>query len=334
MIAGVEGPPGAGKTYYCVRKIAEALESGKVVATNATLVADFETALANRHLLRLFIPGRRRQLAEDWRRSFLHTEDLSEVLRVRLHGRGEGRGVLLLDEAHHWLNSRLWKEEDRLYILRFFSQHRKLGWDVYLIAQSIDNIDVQVRRLLEYRVSLRNVKRFKVAGLPIIPFNVFLAVWRWHAAESAIVKREAFLLNGIAKLYDTFGTSHGLAATDVPDAIWLPRPRASASEPQAAAPRDPTATNPPARPPAHPRANSHGNERPDSLGGRGGIPSTLASPAERPRAGQASEASDPVGVDALADVRHLPGSERPKLVTRAAPHGNGETAPHDRHPAA
>ncbi|MFN8131542.1 MAG: zonular occludens toxin domain-containing protein [Solirubrobacteraceae bacterium] len=58
------------------------------------------------------------------------SHDLQELFRVRMPGRREGRGVMVLDEAHNWMNSRLWKDTDRLELVRFFSQHRKLGWDV------------------------------------------------------------------------------------------------------------------------------------------------------------------------------------------------------------
>ena len=47
MIQLVSGPPGAGKTYYTCRKIAEAILAGKMVATNVVLVEDWAERIAS-----------------------------------------------------------------------------------------------------------------------------------------------------------------------------------------------------------------------------------------------------------------------------------------------
>lgn len=220
MIAIVTGPPGAGKSFYAVRKAIDSLERGKYLATNVPLREDWVERAVNRHPLRWAIPGRRRSLQRKWAARTFHSQELHELLSVRLRGRDEGRGVMVLDEAHRWLNARTWKDEDRLALLRFFSAHRHYGWDLYLITQDINNIDRQVRALFEYHVTLRNLRRMKVLGVPVSPVNFFLAVWQWHAASSAVVKREAYRLNYAAKLYDTHGLAADLAEDD--GAIWLP----------------------------------------------------------------------------------------------------------------
>lgn len=226
MIALVTGPPGSGKSYYAVRKAADALEKGKFVITNVPMVPDWQDRVADRHLLRWAMPGRRKALKARWRGRVLHIgDDFSQLRKVRLKGQGEGRGVVVLDEAHVWMNSRLWRDDDRLEIVNWFSQHRKLGFDVYLITQDANNIDRQVRALFEYHVHLRNLKKMKVAGVPVSPINVFLAIWKWHAAKGTVVKREAYRLNWTKGLYDTMGM-YGENARTPDDVLWLPRPAA------------------------------------------------------------------------------------------------------------
>lgn len=230
MLVLVTGTPGAGKSYYAVRKMLDALEGGRCVASNVALVEGWAESFARSHPVRRFIPGRRDALAREWEARSFVSHDLGELFRVRMPGRREGRGVMVLDEAHNWMNSRLWKDSDRLELVRFFSQHRKLGWDVYLISQDANNIDRQVRSLFEYHVTLRNLKRFKLAGVPLLPVNLFLAIWKWNGAGGAVVKRETYRLNSTAKLYDTLATSHGLQ-DEAADAIWLPRPPAPSPAP-------------------------------------------------------------------------------------------------------
>lgn len=222
MIAIVQGPPGNGKSFYAIRKVAQAWDAGKVVATNVALAPDAAERIARRNPVRAMVPALRRSRVDRLERALHVSEDLDELFALRLRGSGEARGVMVLDEAHNWMNARSWTAGDRANIVRFFSQHRKLGWDVYLIAQDAEMIDRQVRALAEYLVSLRNLRRAKFAGVPIAPVNLFLAIWRWHAIGSTVVKRECFPLGSARHLYDTFQTSHGLEADD-DDAVWLPR---------------------------------------------------------------------------------------------------------------
>lgn len=223
MISLVVGAPGAGKSYYAVRKVSEALQAGRVVATNVALEPAWPERVAGSNPVRYVMPGRRRRLADRYRNRLVVSDDLSELFSIRLRGAGEGRGVMVLDEAHNWMNSRAWRDQDRMEIVRFFTQHRKLGWDVYLITQDELNIDRQVRSLFEYLIRLRNLRNVKLFGLRVVPINLFLAVWEWNSASSVVVKRETYTLNKrTASLYDTMALSHGL--DDAPDdALWLPR---------------------------------------------------------------------------------------------------------------
>jgi hypothetical protein len=223
MLFLVDGTPGAGKSYFAVRKIADALAAGKVVVTNVPLSDDYAQRAARAHPIRRLFPGLVRRRAARYPPRVLITRSLEEVMRVRVAGEGEGRAVVVLDEAHVWLNSRMWgKDTTRAEVIEWVSGHRHLGLDIYLISQHIEDIDKQVRNRVEYRVRLRNLRRVKVAGIPIFPVNTFVAITELVSARNKpIVGRDwYFLKKRTAGMYDT----HGLAAQDVPaNAIWLPR---------------------------------------------------------------------------------------------------------------
>jgi hypothetical protein len=241
----VEGPPGSGKSFSCVRRIVAALDAGKFVATNVELKPGWELRAARSNWIRRLVPGLVEKTAASYRKRTYISGSLDELMRVRMPGSKEGRGVMILDEAHNWCNARTWnagggdgkgRRED---LVRFFSQHRKIGWDIYLITQRGENIDAQIRTLAEYRILLRNMRRFKVMGVPLMPFNFFLAIWTWEGGVGTIVKRESYLLNKrIAGLYDTLALSHGMEDLEA-DPIMLPleplRLVADAAEEDAAA---------------------------------------------------------------------------------------------------
>ena len=227
MISLVSGPPGNGKTFYAIRKVTQALDEGKVVAGNVELAADWPERLSRRNWAHYLRPVARRRFRREADHRYHFSEDLEELTALRLHGppHKEGRGVMVLDEAHNWMNARSWSSEDREMIVKFFSQHRKLGWEVYLIAQHPEMIDKQVRVLCEYMIHLRNLKKARWGGIPIFPINLFLAVWCWHSANRVVVKREVFPLSWRKGLYDTMATSHGLISSGAAgDGIWLPSP--------------------------------------------------------------------------------------------------------------
>ena len=81
--------------------------------------------------------------------------------------REECFGLLIVDEAGVWLNSRSWQGGEREPIIDWLSQSRKHCWDVILIAQGAEMVDKQVRRAIcEGVVTIRRLDRLKFMGLP------------------------------------------------------------------------------------------------------------------------------------------------------------------------
>lgn len=317
MIALVVGPPGSGKSYTSVALIADALRAGRPVATNIELAEDWPERIV-RTVPLWWLRGRewRERRAEQLRGLVHVSADLDELFRVRLVGCGrckpcraggrcrvENRGVMVLDEAHNWINARTWDSDGvsdskkaavqrRLDVVRFFSQHRKLGWRVFLITQDENNVDRQVRTLFESLVHLRNLRQFKVMGIRLIPVNLFLAIWQWNDPSKSVQRREFRRLNRrVAGLYDSMALSHGLELDEGEEFVWLPRSRNPADGADA----------PPAAIPSHPGSFSAGSRQGAdplpttprshvSAGMRGKLPVMHPEMVQRPGANRAAAA--------------------------------------------
>lgn len=147
----VQGKLGTGKGKYVVGKMREALLQGKRVATNVDL----------------------------WLENLLPEKSLASVVRVPdkptaedLDAAGHGNpdsydeeknGILVLDELGSWLNTRSFQDKHRAGILDWFIHARKKGWDCYLIVQSLDMVDKQVRvGVAEYLVKCIRLDKVRI----------------------------------------------------------------------------------------------------------------------------------------------------------------------------
>lgn len=251
MITLIDGTPGAGKTFAAMRIIAAALGDDKMVVTNCALKPDWALRCAKENPVRRVIPHAAARRAVKLEPRVFVSQDLDEIFRVRVPGADEGRWVVVLDEAHRWMNSRMWAAQGqrRQEIIDWFTAHRHYGCDVYLLTQYVEMIDKQVRHLIEYRTRVRNLKRERIAGVRIFPCNLFAAVTELEGSKAKRrQKTDFYLLNRrIRGMYDT----HSLALDDAPaDTIWLPAPppetaQAEAAHAAAAAPPGACAAAPP-----------------------------------------------------------------------------------------
>jgi len=239
VIRLVTGPLGTGKSYYGVRKAAQAMREGKLVATNFDMTSDWVDRVV-RHG-RLFKRSRKLdERVERFSKRYIRLTTMQELMSLRVKPEApwareiapgkwqikEGSLVVVLDESHRWMNARSWSREGREELLEFFALARKLGMEVYLIAQRAENLDVQVRELFEDHIKLNNLRRSaRMLGIPVIPFNFFIAGWRNHAYPDEVIKTERYRLGWEKDLYDTMDTlsfTEGHKAED--SALWLPRP--------------------------------------------------------------------------------------------------------------
>jgi hypothetical protein len=221
MITILQGSPGHGKSYTLVREIAETVRKNEPVATNVPLRGDWPYVMAR--WCTLFSRFRKETViakAERFRKLVLVSDDVDVLLRVRLAGKGEGRGKLIVDEAHRDMNNRVDRtSEGRKKILAHISAHRHYGFDVVIATQDEKNIDTQVRGIHEFLSTVRNFKRAPIIG-KILWFNVFLRVTIWNDRAKTKAGISIYgLSKKLARLYDT----HAYAEKDWPaDAIILP----------------------------------------------------------------------------------------------------------------
>lgn len=146
----ITGRKGNGKGLYAVLLIKEALQAGKRVATNMDInIEQLLPSCSRSTIIRL--PDRPTEF------------DLLAIGRGQEGVLEEDNGLLVLDECSHFLSSRDWSDKSRAGILNWLTMSRKYGWDTYLTAQGVEQLDKQVRTcLVEYRIDLKRTDKWSI----------------------------------------------------------------------------------------------------------------------------------------------------------------------------
>lgn len=222
----VVGPMGSGKSLFAVRRIVQAVTTGRYVVTNVDLRPGWEHQVAL-HVAPWKRPHQRRPIAERFASLYVYETELAAARKYRLPpqlGRKpqEGRGVFVWDEGHNDLNNRKWKEAGRDELLTWATQLRKLGFVGYLLTQHADNTDAALRRIANNVVRLQNQReQTRLLGMRVSPWPLFLAYWYpVHLGESRpgqtaqATRVERYFLTWHRHLYNTMDLFHGLDADD------------------------------------------------------------------------------------------------------------------------
>ena len=195
MIYLYSGLPGSGKSYHVARDIRD----GRI-ARSRVYICNFPVSVEGVFQL----PA-----------SNIKVQDVMRVRSdwVAAHGEPyEGQIKLIIDEAQLVFNSRDWNTEGRRDWLTFFTQHRKLGFDVILIAQDMSMLDKQIRSLVEIECRHYKLNNFGMAGwfLSLLTFGqTFIhAMYRVASTKGNAGKIGSEYMRVKRKVYDVYDTNN------------------------------------------------------------------------------------------------------------------------------
>lgn len=119
----------------------------------------------------------------------------------------EGEILLVIDECQIMFNSRDWGQKNRGEWCSFFTQHRKLGYEIILIAQFDRMLDRQIRSLIEYEYIHRKVSNYGIKGKLISMFcmgNLFVSVKVWYPMRERVGAEWFICHKKYYSIYDTY----------------------------------------------------------------------------------------------------------------------------------
>lgn len=203
MIELYSGTPGSGKSLHVAKIIRERLRM-----YNCVIIGNFyvnQNTVKKRKGTYIYVDNSR-----------LEPERLIKfAIRYARHkGRRlkEDELYLFIDEAQLLFNSRDWQLIKTSGWVSFYSQHRKLGFYIGLIAQFDRMLDRQIRSLIENEIKHRKVSRAGLFG-KLLGFltgdNLFIYIKIWYPMKQKVYS-EFFL--GTKKVYDLYD-SYGLFQT-------------------------------------------------------------------------------------------------------------------------
>lgn len=202
MIRLFSGTPGSGKTLHAVHTMDWYNRHKRPVVSNFPLRYDMlknpDLLYLTSDLLRVYDPKSKLDVSPDSLVKFSQTYFRNRKVK-------EGEILLVLDECQLLFNTRDWSF-NRAWI-SFFTQHRKMGYDVILIAQYDRMIERQIRALIEYEC--KHLKVSNLGGIWGLIMPIFLGRFRvyekWYTVRDMLVSQYRASYSGRdKKLYDTF----------------------------------------------------------------------------------------------------------------------------------
>lgn len=220
MIYLYSGTPGSGKSLHQAERIYNRLRAGKPVIANY----EINTKAIKRCRGKITYLDNQELKPEyliDYSRSYFEQNKFRE-----------GSIWLFIDEAQLLFNCREWDATGRAAWISFFTQHRKYGYDIFLVAQFDRMLDRQLRSLIEYEVIHRKVSNFGVKGWlfsMLAGGNLFVAVKMWYPMKERVGSEFFKYHKKYQRLYDSY--KEFAKDTDAPQNKKALRKRLGASRP-------------------------------------------------------------------------------------------------------
>lgn len=200
MIYLYSGTPGSGKSLHTACVIYWTLRRKLPVIANFPIALNH---ISKKHPEKL--------LFEYWDNMELTPSRLVEYARdywsKKKRPVKEGELLCIIDESQILFNARDWKQQGRSDWLKFFTQHRKFGYDIILVAQFDEMLDKQLRALIEYQVIHRKVSNFGIAGKILSAAflgKLFVAVRVWYPMGERVGSEMFTAKKKYYSLYDTY----------------------------------------------------------------------------------------------------------------------------------
>lgn len=114
----------------------------------------------------------------------------------------ENQTLLCIDEAQVIFNARSFNDKERMKWITFFSQHRKLGYNVILVAQMDRMLDRQIRGLIETEYKHRKINNYKIGVL--LPFSWFVQVEYWYGVRERVGAQFFIYKKKYGSIYNTY----------------------------------------------------------------------------------------------------------------------------------
>lgn len=196
MIYLYSGTPGSGKSLHTANTLFWRLRAGKPVIANFDFRAEQCRKKKQANFLYIdnvsLTPERLVNFSRNW---------------FQCHTFREGAITLVIDESQILFNSREWNKSGRSDWLSFFTQHRKYGYDVILVAQFDRMLDSQIRALIEYNYIHRKVSNFGLFGKLFslcAGGKLFVCVKVWYPMKEKVGSEFFKAKKKYYQLYDSY----------------------------------------------------------------------------------------------------------------------------------
>lgn len=198
MIYMYTGTPGSGKSLHMANVIYNR------VRFNHPTIANFNinTAKIKRGHPEAFLYRDNSELTPAFLRQYA-------AAYFKDHKFSEGKIALFIDECQIMFNCREWNAKGRDEWVKFFTQHRKFGYNIFLITQFDSMLDKQLRSLVEYQIIHRKLSNFGIKGKFLslaMGGNMFVGVSIWYPMKEKTGAEFFRYRKKYGDLYDSYKT--------------------------------------------------------------------------------------------------------------------------------